>query len=189
MHKFFKKLVGGIAAVAAAVSLCGCNVKLPFMGDPLDFNKSYTVNAEISCDRLTAKAKVTRAGANDWEFAFTEPKELNGIKIAFGVNGYNAMLGDLNFRVSGNETYTMLPKLIGGTLEQLAVTPSESFTQKDGVVTADVDVDGRTVTVNAGEKGDLISLKSPYHKLLVTFSEQKPYVSPYPDEGGLIGSQ
>lgn len=186
MHKFLKKIVGGIAAVAAAVSLCGCNVKLPFTGNSLDFNKSYTVNAEISCDRLTAKANVTRAGANDWEFAFTEPKELNGVKIAFGVNGYSAMLGDLKFRVSGNETYAMLPKVIGGALEQLAVTPTESFTQSDGVVTADVDVSGRTVTVNADEKGNLISMKSPYHKLSVTFSEQKPYVSTLPKEGGLI---
>lgn len=186
MHKFFKRIAGGIAAVAAAVSLCGCNVKLPFVGNPLDFNKSYTVNAEISCDRLMAKAKVTRAGANDWEFAFTEPKELNGVTIAFGANGYNAMLGTLNFRVSGNETYTMLPKIIGGALDRLAVTSSESFTQSDGVVTADVDVDGRTVTVNADEKGNLISLKSPYHQLSVNFSDQKPYVSTLPPDGGLI---
>lgn len=186
MHKFFKKLIGGIAVVAAAVSLCGCNVKLPFTGNPLDFNKNYTVNAEIGCDRLNAKANVIRAGANDWEFAFTEPKELNGVRIAFGVNGYSAMLGELNFRVSGNETYTMLPKLIGGALEQLAVTPAESFTQSDGIVTVDVDVDGRTVTINADEKGNLISLKSPYHQLSVTFSEQKPYVSTLPPEGGVI---
>lgn len=186
MLKLFKRIAAGCAAVFTAVSLCGCNVKLPFVGNSLNFDKSYTVSAEINCDRLNAKANITRAGANDWEFVFTEPKELNGVIIAFGANGYSARLGTLNFIAAENSTYTVLPKVIGGALDVLAGMPSDSFTQNNGVVSADVDLNGKTITVNADEKGNLISLKSPYHQLSVNFSGQQPYKSPLPDEGGLI---
>lgn len=186
MLKLFKKIVCGCAAVAAAVTMCGCNVKLPFVGNPLDFNKSYSVNADINCDRLSAKAEVIRAGANDWEFTFTEPKELNGIVIAFGSNGYMASLGDLKFKADENASYTILPEIIGNALDLLAVTASDGFTQNDGVVSAELDLNGKTVTVTADDKGNLISLKSPYHQLSVNFSDQQAYKSTLPDEGGLI---
>lgn len=188
MLKLFKKIACGCAAVAAAAAMCGCNVKLPFVGSSLDFDKSYSVNADINCDRLKAKAEVIRAGANDWEFKFTEPKELNGIVIAFGSNGYMASLGDIKLKTDENSTYTILPEVIGNALDALAVTSADGLTQNDGVVSADLDLNGKTVTVTADEKGDLISLKSPYHQLSVNFSGQQAYKSPLPDEGGLITS-
>lgn len=185
--RLFKKIAAGCAAVITAATLCGCrNVKLPFVGNPLDFNKSYTVNAEINCDKLKAKAEVIRAAANDWQFTFTEPKELNGISIAFGTSGYSAKLGELNFTVDENSTYSLLPEVIGGALDLLAGSTSDNFTQNDGVVTAELDLNGKTIVVTADEKGNLISLKSPYHQLSVNFSGQQAYKPPYSEEGGLV---
>lgn len=188
MLKVFKKIAAAGAAVLTALTLCGCNGKLPFIGSKPDFNKSYTVCAEIKCDRLKAKADVIRAGANDWEFTFTEPKELSGMVVAFGANGYTAKLGELKFNADENAEYTILPEVIGTALDKLAAVDSSVLTSEDGVLTANVALDDKTVTVTAGENGDLISLKSPYHQLSVNFSEQKPYVSPLPDEGGLISN-
>lgn len=185
MLKLFKKIAAVCTAALTAVTLCGCNGKLPFSGSKPDFNKSYSVCAEIKCDRLNAKADVIRAGANDWEFTFTEPKELSGVVVAFGANGYVAKLGDLKFNADENTTYTMLPKVIGTALEQLAATDSEQLTVKDGILTAQLALDDKTVTVTADDKGNLISLKSPHHQLSVNFSDQKPYTSPLPNEGGL----
>lgn len=188
MFNLFKKIAAIGAAALAAMTLSGCNGKLPFMGSKPDFNKSYSVCAEIKCDRLEAKADVIRAGTDDWEFTFTEPKELNGVIVAFGQNGYTAKLGDLKFNADENVEYTMLPKVIGSALEQLAVVDASTLTSEDGVLTAQVALDDKTVTITANEKGDLISLKSPYHQLSVNFSEQKPYISQLPDEGGLISN-
>lgn len=183
--KLFKKIIAGSTAVLLAASLSGCSGKLPFMGSKPNFNTSYSVAAEIKCDRLQAKADVIRAGANDWEFKFTEPKELNGVIVAFGVNGYTAKLGDLKFKADENVEYTLLPKVIGSALEQLAGTDSSQFEEKDGILTAALTIDDKTVTVTADSKGNLISLKSPYHQLSVNFSGQQPYTTPLPDEGGL----
>lgn len=188
MLKIFKRIAAGFAAVLTAVSLCGCNGKLPFTGGKPDFNKSYSVSAEIKCDRLNAKADVIRAGANDWEFTFTEPKELSGVVVAFGVNGYTAKLGDLKFKADDNTEYTLLPKVIGTALEQLAVIDSSQLVSENGILTAQIAIDDKTVTVTADDKGNLISLKSPYHQLSVNFSGQQPYKSPLPDDGGLIVS-
>lgn len=173
-------------ALAAAASLSGCNVKLPFAGSKPNFNTSYSVCAEIKCDRLNAKADVIRAGANDWEFTFTEPKELNGVVVAFGANGYTAKLGELKFKADENVGYTLLPKVIGSALEQLAVIDSSQLEEKDGVLTAQLAIDDKTVTVTTDSRGNLISLKSPHHQLSVNFSGQQPYTSPLPDEGGLV---
>ena len=145
----FRRLSAGIIAFAAAISLSGCNGKLPFSGSKPNFDTSYSVCAEIKCDRLEAKADVIRAGANDWEFTFTEPKELNGIVVAFGVNGYNAKLGDLKFKADENVTYTLLPKVIGTALEQLSTVDSSQLEEKDGILTAQLAIDDNTVTVTA----------------------------------------
>lgn len=189
MFKLFKKIAAIGAAALTAVTLSGCNGKLPFVGSKPDFNKSYSVCAEIKCDRLEAKADVIRAGADDWEFTFTEPKELGGMVIAFGANGYTAKLGDLKFNADENVEYTVLPEVIGSALDRLAAVDASSLSNENGVLTAQVALDDKTVTVTANEKGDLISLKSPYHQLSVNFSEQKPYVSQLPDEGGLVSAQ
>lgn len=186
MPKIFKKIAAGSAAVVLAAAMCGCNGKLPFTGSKPDFNKSYSVSAEIRCDRLEAKADVIRAGNNDWEFTFTEPKELNGIVLAINTNGYNARLGEMKFKADENAEYTMLPEVIFTALDMLAMTSNDQLTEEDGVLTAQLALDDKTVTVTANSRGDLISLKSPYHQLSVNFSGQKPYTSPLPEDGGLI---
>ncbi len=185
MFRFMKRTALAVIAAVSAIALSGCNGKIPFTEKKLDFNKSYTVCAEINCDRLKAKADVTRAAANDWQFVFTEPKELQGVTLCYGTSGLSASLGDLSFSADENAEYAMLPEIIAASIDTLSALPTESLVEEDGTVVADSTFDGEKVTVSVDEKtGNLLSLKCPHYQLAVTFSDQKPYVSGLPDEGG-----
>ncbi len=189
MFKFMKKTALAAIAAGAVIALSGCNGKIPFTEKRLDFNKSYTVCAEINCDRLKAKADVTRAGAQDWQFVFTEPKQLKGMTLSYGKSGLSGSLGGLSFSADENSEYAMLPEIIAASVDTLAALPTESLLKEDGAVVAEPTFDGEKVTVTLDEKtGALLSLKCPHYQLAVTFSDQKPYVSNLPDEGGLITS-
>lgn len=186
---FTKKVAAGVAAVIGLTTLCGCS-KLPF--NPLtpsapNFDSTYKVAAEIVYDDLTAKADVTRKGASEWVFSFTEPKQLNGVTMSLGADGWSAKLGELSFNVGDNDVYTLIPEVIGSSIDRLPALAGESLSSEDGVLTADTEFDGKKVTVTANERsGDLISLKCPYHKLSVNFTDQQPYTPFDPEQGGLV---
>ena len=188
MSNFTKKTALGAAAIIGMSMLCGC-AKLPF--NPLtpsapNFDSTYTVAAEITYDDLKAKADVTRKGASEWTFAFTEPKQLNGLTMTLGADGWSAKLGELSFSADENDVYTLIPEVIGGSIDSLANCTSEDFAVSDGVLTADSEFGGKKVTVTANQSGSLISLKCPYHKLTVNFTHQQPYPPYDPDAGGLV---
>ncbi len=189
MFRSMKKTALAAVAAGAAITLSGCNGKIPFTEKRIDFNKSYTVCAEINCDRLKAKADVTRAGANDWEFTFTEPKQLQGMTLSYDKSGLSGSLGDLSFSADNNSEYAMFPEIIAGTIDTLSMLPTESLVKENGTVVADSTFDGEKVTVSVDEKtGNLLSLKCPHYQLAVTFSDQKPYVPKLPDDGGSAAS-
>lgn len=168
-------------------SLCGCSAKLPFTQSAPNFDSTYKVCADIVCGDLSAKADVTRKGASEWVFSFTEPKQLNGVTLSMNADGWSAKLGGLSFSVKDSETYTLIPEVIGGSIDALAGYTGEDFTVSDGMLTADAEFGGKKVTVTANERsGDLISLKCPYHKLSVNFSGQQPYTPRDPSLGGLV---
>lgn len=170
----------------AALALTGCS-KLPFLGNGPDFDTSYIIDAAITCDKLEAKASVTRVSADEWEFAFTEPKELAGVTVTMLKNGYSASLGSLSFKADENAKYAQLPEIIAGAVNSLASIPAEELTRKDGVVTAETTFNGKKTVITADEKtGSLLTLNCPYHNLSVEFSNPKPYTSVIPDDGGLI---
>ncbi len=186
---YTKKIALGTAAIIGTGMLCGC-AKLPF--SPLapnapSFDSTYTITAEITYDDLVAKADVTRRGADDWTFSFTEPKRLNGVTMTLDADGWSAKLGGLSFSAGDSDLYTLIPKVIGGSIDQLANSTNGDRTVSDGVLTANSEFNGKKVTVTAnGQSGDLISLKCPYHKLSVSFTGQQPYTPPDPDAGGLV---
>lgn len=188
MLKCTKKIFAAAAAIGIT-SLCGCS-KLPF--DPLtpsmpNFDSTYKIAAEITCDDLEAKAEVTRKGASDWVFAFTEPKQLNGITMSLGADGWSAKLGDLTFDVDGSEVYTLIPEVIGSSVDGLSALTGNNISSENGVLTLDTEFGGKKVTVTANENsGDLISLKCPYHKLSVNFTDRQPYTPFDPEQGGLV---
>ena len=190
MLKFVRK--SAIAAIAAGtvIMLSGCEVKNPFAEKKPDFNKTYTVSADIKCGRLNAKADVTRAASEDWQFVFTEPKQLNGVTLCYGADGLSASLGGLSFSADENSEYAMLPEIIGKSIDLLAANPPESVAKEDASIIADSAFNGEKVTVTVDEKtGDLQLLKCPHYQLSVTFSGQKPYVPKLPEEGGLLSSE
>ncbi len=173
------KKTAAIFAVTGTLALCGCKANLPFVQKTPSFDGSYTVKAEITFDKLKAKADITKGGG-EWEFRFTEPKQLNGISVTLGENGYSAELGGLSFSADKSSVYSTVPQIVSQAVGMLSDgnAPAKS---EDGVLTFDKELDGKRVTITANEKtGELISLKSPHHRLSVNFSEQRAY-TPAPE--------
>lgn len=183
---FKLKKAAAALAVAGTLILSGCGGKLPFVQRMPDFNSTYTVSADITFDKLKAKAELTRVTSDEWEFRFTEPKQLNGLTIKLNSERYAASLGGLSFSAEESSVYTALPQLIADSIGLLSNSASDgtSSSSEDGVLTITAELDGKRVTVTADERtGNLISLKCPHHKLSVNFSGQKPYTLVLPEEG------
>lgn len=179
------KLKKAAAALAAAgtLILTGCGDSMPFAKKMPDFNSTYTVSADITFDELKAKADLTRVTLDEWEFVFTEPKQLNGLTIRLNDEKYAASLGGLSFSAEESSVYTALPHLIAKSIGLLSGSASENTTSSDGVLTFSDELDGKRITITANERtGDLISLKCPKCKLSVNFSDQKPYTLILPEE-------
>ena len=171
-----KKLIPAVAL--AGVFLCGCTAGNPFTAAKPDFDSTYTVDAQIKYDGNEARAEVTRNSAGNWQFCFSEPEALNGIKLNLNSEGMSAALGELNVSAEKSSVYTLIPDLIADSLDLLPEAKSESMTEKEGVLTIETELDSRRVTVTADKSGGLISLKCPYHKLSVYFSNQEKLKSP-----------
>ena len=184
---FKVKKICAALAVIGTMTLCGCKAKLPFTQKTPDFNSTYTVNAEITFDKLKAKAALTRYGESDWEFKFTEPKNLNGLSIQLKPEGYSATLGGLLFSAGENSVYTDAPQIVADAVKLLSGVSGDKLSVSDGVITFSGDVDGKRVTLTADERsGDLISLKCPGAKLSVNFTEQKPFTPNLSESGGVV---
>ena len=177
-----------ITAAATIGLMCGCKANLPFAGKP-DFDSSYTVNAEINCGDLKAVSDVTRT-PDKWIFTFTQPDTLAGVTLEYTENDCGGNLGGLLFDAEKSPEYTALPDIIRSAVCSISGVSDENISENDGVMTIDTDFNGKKVTVTANSKnGNLISLKCPFYKLSVQFSDQKPYTEqPLPEDGGLISN-
>lgn len=179
---FKLKKAAAALAVAGTLTLCGCGAKLPFTQKTPNFDSTYTVTADITYDKIKAKADITRVSSDEWEMKFIEPKQLNGLSVKLNNNKYSASLGGLSFSAEHNSVYSAAPQIIAKAIGSLS-NSADSTTSSDGVLTINTELDGKRVTITANERnGELISLKCPHHKLSVNFSEQKPYTLVIPDE-------
>lgn len=182
----FGKTAAFALSIIGTLSLCGCGATLPFTQKTPNFNSTYTVTADITYDKIKAKADLTRVTLDEWEFKFTEPKQLNGLSIKLNNEKYSASLGGLSFSADRNSFYTDAPQVITKSIGLLSNSAGDKSTASDGVLTFTDEIDGKRVTITADERtGSLISLKCPHHKLSVNFSDQKPYTLNLPAEGGV----
>lgn len=178
-----KKITTAGAILAGTLLLAGCGGKLPFSQQKPNFDTTYTVNAEITYDKVSAKAEVTRVSGEEWNMTFTEPKNLKGLTVKLNDKKYSATLDGLSFSSENSGVYATAPHIIAGAVGELISTDAENSTASDGVLTYKTELDGASVTITANEKtGELISLKCPQNRLSVNFSGQKPYTLQLPDE-------
>lgn len=183
--RFDFRKIGAVAALAAVMSLCGCGTELPFTQKAPNFNTTYTVTAEITYDKVKAKAELTRVDDTEWQFDFVEPKQLSGLSISLNDKKYSASLDGLSFTAEDSAVYAAAPQIIAKTIGLLAKSTSDNLTSSDGVLTFTGELDGKRVTVTADERtGSLISLKLPNLKLAVNFSDQKPFIPSNNDDEG-----
>lgn len=179
---FKLKKAAATLAVAGSLTLCGCGAKLPFTQKTPNFNSTYTVTADITYDKVKAKADITRVSSDEWEIKFTEPKQLNGLSVKLNDTKYSVSLGGLSFSAEHNSVYSTAPQIIAKAIGSLSSSANDNTSSSDGVLTINTELDGKRVTITANERtGELISLKCPHHKLSVNFSEQKPYTLTVPD--------
>lgn len=187
---FKLKKAAAALAVAGTLLLSGCGGKLPFSQRTPDFNSTYTVTADITFDSLKAKADLTRVSPDEWEFKFTEPKQLNGLSVRLNSEKYAASLGGLSFSAEDSSVYTAMPQLIAKSVGLLSKAVGDKITSSDGVLTFTDELDGKRITITANERtGDLISLKCPHFKLSVNFSDQKPYTLILPEDDSVTISE
>lgn len=174
--------VFGAAAVTASLLMCGCQGELPFKAAKTpELSCSWTALAEIKFGDNNARAEVTRSEPGCWEFSFTEPQELSGVKMKLENGELTASLGELSV-TAGEGDNTILPMLIAQGIDS-AGENAGGAAEKDGVLTIKTDVDGSSCTVTADSStGDILSFRSPGNKLAVFFSD----VSPYTEEVGVI---
>lgn len=187
---FKLKKAAAVLAVAGTLLLSGCGGKMPFAQKTPNFNSTYTVTADITFDKLKAKADLTRVSPDEWEFRFTEPKQLNGLSIKLNSEKYAASLGGLSFSAEDSSVYAAAPQLIAKAVGLLSNALGDKITSSDGVLTFTDELDGKRITITANERtGDLISLKYPHCKLSVNFSDQKPYTLVIPEDGSVTISE
>lgn len=165
-----KRIIPCIAIMSLLLS--GCSSGKLFAAKP-DFNSAYTVEAQVKCGGDESRATVTRNSSGDWEFCFTEPEALNGIKLNLSGGQMSAALGELNISAEESPAYTTVPELIADSLDLLPDVKSDKITDNEGILSIETELDSRRVTVTADSSGNLISLKCPYHKLSVYFSNQQ----------------
>lgn len=172
----FRKIGAFAAAAALSLLLCGCGSEMPFAQRTPNFNTTYTVTADITYDKVKAKAELTRIDNTEWKFEFVEPKELKGLSISLNDEKYSASLDGLSFTAEHNAVYAAAPRVITKAIALLSSSSNDKMTSSDGVLTFTDELDGKRVTVTADERtGSLISLKLPHLKLAVNFSDQQPY--------------
>lgn len=183
MRIFFGKIAAGITAAALSLTLCGCGAKMPFAQRTPSFNTTYTVTADITYDKVKAKAELTRVDDTEWTFDFVEPKELKGVSISLNDRKYSASLDGLSFTAEDSAVYAAAPQVIAKAVTLLSNSSNDKLTASDGVLTFTDELDGNRVTITADERtGSLISLKLPHLKLAVNFSDQQPYAPINHDE-------
>lgn len=181
--RFNFRKIGACAVVALSLTLCGCGSKMPFVQRAPSFDTTYTVTADITYDKVKAKAELTRVNSTEWTFNFVEPKELSGLSISLNDKKYSASLDGLSFSAADSAVYAAAPQVIAKAVSLLSGATNDKLTAADGVLTFTDEIDGKRVTVTADERtGSLISLKLPNQKLSVSFSDQKPYTPINHDE-------
>ncbi len=164
-----------------ALALCccmlgGCAENNPFVQTKPDFGAGYTYSAEIKCGKLEAAADIAYYAENDWEFTFTEPKALAGMKLRISEDGLSGTLGSLEFGVDGNDTYTVLPEIIARAVETLPKITADNRIVSDGIITVETEFNEKPVTITADTSGKLISLKCPFYSLSINFKDQNRIV-------------
>ncbi len=163
-----------IALLCAPLLLCGCDTGKLFGQKTPEFDTAYSINADISYGDYNASAEITRSSKNNWEFSFTEPSVLMGMKLTLSEDGMTAHLGDLNINTENSSVYQMVPDIISACIDSLPDINAENITENDGTLTLSTELSGSKVVITADKNGDLISLKCPKHRLSVKFSDQIP---------------
>lgn len=105
--------------VAAAAVLAGCGAERTSV-KPEKLSGDIRKSAEITYFGREYKAELRRGGEGLWEFGFTEPESLAGLKITYDSENCRMELGDLEYQCNSAALpeYGLMP-LLASALETL----------------------------------------------------------------------
>lgn len=159
--------------LVAPLLLCGCD-SAELIGRPApEFDKTYSVTAEIGYGSSNAVADITRNAQGDWSVSFTEPAFLMGVELSLNDDGVTASLGDIKVTADSSDVYTLMPDIITEVLDSLPEVAAENITESEGIFTLNTAYGGDRAIVTSDSSGGLLSLKCPAQRLSVKFSDQQ----------------
>lgn len=176
-----------ILILCSSLLLCGCSANQIFGQAKPDYDSSYQIKAEISFGELEASADVTRNSKDNWEFCFTEPGYLAGMKLILADDELTASLGNISITTEANDYYDLIPDIIAESIDSLPDIQSENIIENEDVLTLNTVADGKKVIVTSDKSGNLISLRCPYYKFSVDFSGQEHITSAETDDNDDMG--
>lgn len=160
--------------LCTSLLLCGCSADKLFRQKAPDFDTSYTVDADITYGDHKATAQITRYAESDWEFCFTEPSVLMGMKLRLSDDQVTASLGELDISTEAGSVYQMIPDIISSCIDALPELDPEDITENEEILTLTHETNGNKSIITTDKNGSLITLKCPKYHLLVEFNGQTP---------------
>lgn len=164
--------------LTSTLLLCGCSDGQLFGSTKPDYDNAYTTTAQIRYGDYSAVCDISRNGADDWSFSFTQPDYLMGMELSLNDDGLTASLGELSVTAESKGAYQLIPDIIAQAVDSLSAIAAENITDNEGILTLNTEIDGKKVIITSDKSGQLLTLKCPYHKLSVEFSQQLAISSP-----------
>lgn len=166
-----KRIISAFMLAAAIILLSGCDGGLLPGSTPPDLSKPFELTAKIEQDDFDATAEVTRTAADNWEFVFTEPKNISGLTVKIEDGIYKASLDDLTLETEDNNSvYSTIPSLIAEAVDAASEADGITVSDKNGttVVTGNAGKYAYSIDYSRAEN-EITKLNIPSQKLSVTF--------------------
>lgn len=165
-----KKFIS-IAVVCTILSTACSSPLKPSSSRKNNLNASFTSDAVITLDRLTAECTVKRIGDGEWETEFSSPNTLSGVNLKFSEGNVEATYKGLSFSVpkSALPVKAMLVNLIDA-VDKNARAEELNGTENDGMLEISGTLDSGDYVITADKDGNLSAFEMPANNLKMEFS-------------------
>ena len=125
----------------SAAMLCSCSSG--GSAKPCDVDEKFSSDVKITQDDKEYNVKLSRADADIWELAFSEPETVKGLKLGFTGNVCTLELEGLKYELDRKDVsqYSMA-SLCCGAMEQLINKRELTCSEQDGVLTEKGSING-----------------------------------------------
>ena len=152
--------------IAIICTSCSGNVN----PNSINFNQSYSFNAEMSYNDRTTGAFFTRTAPDEWSGSLSDPFSLQGIEIAFtplemtiSYEGFTSDLSGTDINVTAFILFSALEHAFKGG--DVSISSGKDWVEITGLISGDVYV------LRLDKYGLPVTLEVPARRLSVSFSD------------------